>query len=552
MLARLKSFLKSNRNVFLIFLILGLVLYSNSFGNEMFWDDQDNILFNAFVHDWKYFPKYFTENNVAGRGLISNYWRPLPLTIWSIEWHLWQDWAPGYHFVQTMLHISAAFLLFNLLNKFFNNQLLSLLTSVLFLAHPLQTEAITYVSGISDPLSAMLIFSSLIFYIKNREHPSKYLFTCSLVLFSLSFLARETTVFFLLYFVLAEFILHLKKHKNILWSSLFLNYIKLLWPYMTIAGVYIFLRLSVLNFQNTLNLYDTLSVHDEQNEFTSNPLIRLFTFFRILTVYAQLLFWPQNLHMERTVELATTLWKPDILIGASVLISSLPVLIVFLKRNRLVVFSIAWILISLFPTSNILVPINGLLFEHWLYLPMVGVWLLIMWLGLKLARKHKIYSYLFVLLLLSYFVLLSSKTIRQNRIWSDPITFYNYTLKLAPTSYRLLNNLGMAYADKNAHEEAIRVYQLAISVNPSNAVAYHNLGNTYKAVGDKQKAMSNFEKAILLQPDFYFSYNALAQLYLDNKEYKKAAEVLEKLLPHTTGAQHISTQNLILQLQSQK
>ncbi|MEK7521851.1 MAG: hypothetical protein AAB599_03590 [Patescibacteria group bacterium] len=129
MLARFKNLLKSNRNVLLLLLVLGLVLYSNSFGNEMFWDDQDNISFNEYVHNWKYFPQYFTENNVAGRGLISNYWRPLPLTIWSVEWHLWQDWAPGYHFIQTMLHIFAAFLLFILLKNLFNNRLLALCTS---------------------------------------------------------------------------------------------------------------------------------------------------------------------------------------------------------------------------------------------------------------------------------------------------------------------------------------------------------------------------------------------------------------------------------------
>src|SRR3989344_5043597 len=132
MFATFKKFLRRDAYIFLLFLVIGFLLYGNTLGNQMFWDDQDNILFNQYVQDWKYFVKYFTENNVAGRGLISNYWRPLPLTIWSIEWHLWQDWAPGYHFVQTMLHISAAFLLFNLFNKFFNNQLLSLLTSVLF------------------------------------------------------------------------------------------------------------------------------------------------------------------------------------------------------------------------------------------------------------------------------------------------------------------------------------------------------------------------------------------------------------------------------------
>ena len=557
MLPSLKKLLKNNLVVFLVFLVLGFILYGNSLGNEMFWDDQDNILFNEYVHNWQHIPKYFTENNVAGRGLISNYWRPLPLTIWSIEWHLWQDWAPGYHFVQTALHIGSAFLLFILLNKLFNNRLLSVLTSILILVHPLQTEAITYVSGISDPLSAVLIFSSLIFYIKFRElkPPNSYLITCSLVLFSLSFLARETTVFFFGYFVLVEFSLHVKKYKSAKWPRFFLDCIKFLWPFLALALAYVFLRLTALNFQNTLNLYD------EQNEFTGSPLIRLFTFLRILTIYVGLLFWPHDLHIERGVDLARSLKPPDVVFGLSVLIGSLSALIFFLKKNRLIVFAIAWVIIGLIPTSNILVPINGLLFEHWLYIPMIGVWLVLCWCLIRLSRiANGKLSVLFATALrqaplicyMLFATFLSIRTFQQNRLWRDPITFYNYTLKFAPNSYRVLNNLGMAYAEAKQHDEAIRVYQLAIRENPENAVAYHNLGNTQKALGNRQLAIDNFEKAISLQPDFYFSYNALAQLYLDESDYKSAIEVLQRLLPYQTGEQYLNTQNLITQLQSQK
>ena len=449
-----------------------------------------------------------------------------------------------------MLHIFAAFLLFILLKNLFNNRLLALCTSALFLVHPLQTESITYVSGISDPLSAILIFLSLIYYLKFRETNSRVVclrssaFHVSLAAFVLCFLARETTVFFLGFLVLAELILHIKKYKKILWPRFFVDSTRYLWPYALCTVFYVLLRLSVLNFQNTLNLYD------KQNEFTTNPIVRLLTFFRILTVYVQLLFWPVNLHMERTVELAATLWKPDVLIGASVLISSISALIFFLKRNRLVVFSISWVLIGLFPTSNILVPINGLLFEHWLYLPMIGVWLLLCSCFIRISRiANGKLSKLFAISYLLFAIFLSIRTIQQNRLWGNPITFYNYTLKFAPTSYRLLNNLGMAYAEKGDHENAIRVYQSAISVNPENAVAYHNLGNTHKTLGDKQKAIEAFEKAISLQPDFYFSYNALADLYFKEKNIKSAVEVLNTLYKIQPSQQLLQ---LIKELESQK
>lgn len=529
MWAAFKRLPKSNKNTFLLLFMLGFVLYANTLNNKMFWDDQDNILFNEYVHNWKYFSRYFTENNVAGRGLISNYWHPLPLTIWSLEWHLWQDWAPGYHFLQMLLHISAAFLLSILLNKLFNNRLLSNLVSILFLVHPLQTEAITYVSGISDPISAVLLFTSLIFYIKWRKTKTPSLqswtYRLSITCYLLVFFARETAIFAVGAFALVEFVLQ-QKGKDFSWKKLSLDLILKLWPYALCALFYVLLRAGPLNFQNTFNLYN------ETNEYTDSFATRIFTFFKVLTIYSRLLFWPFNLHMERSVELATSFWHPDVLLGAFIFFTSILTAIFFSLKKRfpfyVFLFAIFWFWIFLFPTSNILVPINNLLHEHWLYLPMIGVWLIIVWLGLRLAHKNKTLKVLLVaccVLLVTFFGI---RTIQQNRIWRDPITFYNYTLRFAPTSYRLTNNLGMAYAEGGDHADAVRVYKKAISIDPDSAVAYHNLGNTEKALGNKQLAIDNFEKAISLQPKFYFSYAALAKIYYEESNKEKLEEIVKR------------------------
>ena len=126
------------------------------------------------------------------------------------------------------------------------------------------------------------------------------------------------------------------------------------------------------------------------------------------------------------------------------------------------------------------------------------------------------------------FVFFGQKTIARNNDWQDPITFYNQTSKYSPT-YRVLNNLGMAYTDVKQYDSAIETYQKAISIDPLNAVAYHNLANSFRDLDKKDLAVENYEKALALQPDFLFSYNALTQLYLDDKKYNMAIETLERL-----------------------
>ena len=117
----------------------------------------------------------------------------------------------------------------------------------------------------------------------------------------------------------------------------------------------------------------------------------------------------------------------------------------------------------------------------------------------------------------------------RNAEWRDPITFYNQTLQYAPTSYRVINNLGMAYADAGDNEKAKEMYQRAIALDDSVAVAYHNLGNTYRALEQEYLAIENFKTAIQKDPSFIYSYNALIQLYLDEENYDAVAVWLEQL-----------------------
>ena len=96
---------------------IGFILYANTLGNQMFWDDFDFILNNQYVHDWQYIPKYFSENIIAGANFVSNYWRPVLLLVFSIEYHLWSSNPIGYHLVNMLFHIADVVLIFFLLNK---------------------------------------------------------------------------------------------------------------------------------------------------------------------------------------------------------------------------------------------------------------------------------------------------------------------------------------------------------------------------------------------------------------------------------------------------
>ncbi len=485
---------------------------------------------NIYIKNWRYFPKFFSENLIAGAGLLSNYWRPILLSVFSLEWHLWRDWPVGYHFVNTSFHITNAILLFFILFHLFKKRWLAVITSLIFLIHPLQTEVVTYVSGLGDPLSVLFMFLGILFYLKFRISKKtsfrSYFYFLSLLMYILALLSKETAIVMPAFILIVDFFFLSCNQGKLSFKEKLKEIGKEILPFLILAGIYVLLRATSLNFINTFNLYN------EENIFTSNFHIRLFTFFRILTIYFGLLFWPFNLHMERSVEIATSFFSPSVIFGGLMFLGLLALAFSQFKRFPVLSFGILWFFIGLAPTSNLVIPISGLLYEHWLYLPMVGIFLILVWLGEVLTKRYNLQKIL-IGILIAFLIFLSVLTIDRNRDWQDPITFYNQTLKYAPTSYRVINNLGMAYDDKDDYEQAEKTYQRAISLDPSNPVAYHNLGNTYRKTGEIDSAIENFKTAISLNPKFIFSSNALISLYLENKNYKEAREVLENYLDYS-------------------
>lgn len=517
---RIKSSMARNYPIVLLLVVAGFALYAGTFQNQMFWDDNDGIINNLFIQDWRYFPQYFSENLIAGANLLSNYWRPMLLSVFSLEWHIWADWSAGYHFINASFHIADAVLLFFILLNLFRNRRLAILTSLVFLVHPLQTEAVTYVSGLGDSLSVFFIFSGLLFYLKFRASEVKKwvsgFYWLSILMYVFALMSKETAIIMPGLIFICDFLL-LSRNAQLSVKEKLKTAFGSVWTFIAIAGAYILLRATVLNFINTFNLYN------EETVFTSNLYIRIFTFFETLIVYFSLLFWPIGLHMERGVEIAAAVTS-RVTLGGLIFFGLLATSFSRFKKFPILSFGILWFFIAIAPMSNITVPINGLLYEHWLYLPMVGIFLVLIWLGMRIAGMYNLQK-IFLGIFILFLIFLSVLTINRNKEWRDPITLYNQTLLYSPDSYRVINNLGMAYADSGDYELAEKTYKKAIALEPSVQIAYHNLGNLYRDAGKTDEAIRNYKTAIKFSPKFSPSYSALIGLYLKNGNEKDAEKI---------------------------
>ena len=517
----------------LLILLVGIIAYHNCLPNEMFWDDDDFILKNRYIKDWKYFPNFFSENLVAGGYLLSNYWRPVLLTVFAVAWHAWGGWEPGWHSLNIFFHSMDGVLLFFLLTRLFTNRILALSVALIFVAHPVHNEAVVYANSLGDSLATFFVLSSLLLFTRFRQSEKPAYasrnFYFAILLFPLAIMSKETG--FVLCGLLPVMDLLLLQKNNALIKRASKTFAAA-WPFLTTAVVYVYLRGTALNFNNSFNFYK------EHNAFTDNILIRIMTFGKACFLYAGFLFFPYQLRVERQMPYATTLFQLDVLVGTAYILLLFFCIIKFWKKRPMIAFGCAWFFIAIAPASNVLVPINALIYEHFLYMPMIGIFIVVIGVTLPLLEQNKMLNIGAAILGLALTVFCAIN-FHRNLDWRTAIGFYEQLVTYAP-SYRVINNLGMEYADKGIGDKALIWYGRAIAMDPLNPVAYHNIAGTYRDKGKLDLAEINFKKAIKLDPKFIFAYRSLADLYWKMKNYeesKKYIEVLVRFDPDDQNAQ---------------
>lgn len=485
---------------------ISLFLYSFGFQNQMFWDDDDFILKNVYVHDLGLWKHYFSENVIAGTGLVSNYWRPILLLFFGFEWKAFGFNTIGWHAVNSIFHGLNGILVFLLINKVFKKTLPAYLAAIIFVVHPVQTESVVYVNSFGDSLSvAFMLIAVLITTLRPKNLLQQllfYLFSGLFYIFAL--LSKETSIITPLISGLVLFF----SYPQTSIAKVIKNILKKTFHLWIIFGGYLIARATFANFKNSFNLYDNPTI------FSESIFIRVLTFMKSLFIYLGLVFWPKSLHMERTIDPVTSIFSVYTLFGVLLILLVIWVIIKSCNTRPELSFGLLWFFIAFAPTSNILIPINGLLYEHWLYVPIIGFGLLFGYLVNLLLKNYKHYHLVVYILVFCLVIVLSIRSVRRIHEWQSPISLYTQTLKFVPTSYRVHNNLGMAYADINDFNQALKYYTNAIGLDDNNPVAYHNRANLFVSVGNLADAELDYKKAIELDPSFVYSSSQLYKLLI--------------------------------------
>lgn len=441
---------------FLVFIILiGLVVYGSTLSYTFVWDDENLIVDDPSIKDFRHIPDFFSMPfgySTEGERVLAPTYRPLQSVSFSIDYFLWGLAPFGYHLTNVFLHIAVGLLLFALLFQITGAAPLSFFTSAMYLVHPVNIAGVAYISGRSEPLAAVFFLSAFLTYIaaQNKKTTAPLLWYAVSALFYIGgILSKEvvlvTPALFLLYNVCFN-----ERHgyKGIL-------------PYIMVAAVYVTLRLTILKFTSFTTVEEVPPLR-----------LRLIVCPNIVLRYLRLLFFPFGLHLDHLIKKPDSFWQPEYCIPALILIPLVWFIITRGRKRKLVFFGFLWFMIMLFPFLNILFQLNAPLAEHWLYFPAMGFFIGFVALIIGRGNRAKKTTSIICSVLIVYF---SVVTINAHQVWKNNEAFFKNIIAYNPYSFRAHLSLGVVYRRKGEYRKAIASFKEALALDPDSEKARYHL-----------------------------------------------------------------------------
>jgi tetratricopeptide (TPR) repeat protein len=532
-----------------IIILLGALIYSNSFSCSFHFDDFRHIVYNNAIRDlwdvtawWNYNP---------GR-VVSIFSFVLNYHFFKLDVGYWHLANLGIHLLNallvrwfTLLILSSPAMHGRPIVK--HKQAIALATALMFVSHPLATQSVTYIVQRMTSLAALFYLLSLALYMKGRltgkgKLPGILLFAGSAVSAILAMLSKENAFTVPFAVILVELFFFRDQKFPVNFRSY--RVIALLGACLAMAAIV------VMKFR--FSIFDPIPPVSGRMV-TITPLNYLFTQFSVIVKYIQLLILPVNQHLEYDFPVSAGFLQPATLFSFLLLLSLVILAVYLFKKERLISFGIFWFFLTLSVESGV-IPIQDVIVEHRTYLPSVGFFLILGTVIYSLLWKRNRFLAMMVwaLLILTW----SGMTFHRNPVWKDDLTLLNDNIEKAPEFARPYSNRGVIYWKQKAYDSAIADFSRAVAINPGyrdayynrgvvfeetgqfaravddysqviaidrdEAIAYYNRGVVYFRLGENQKAIGDYSRAIEINSKYADAWNNRGVVYVNLKEYDRA------------------------------
>ncbi len=382
--------------------------------------------------------------------------RPLTFATLAMNWR-WSGEHPfGYHFFNLLLHgavtILLYFVLLGVLGETPTAQIVSLMAAWLFAVHPIHTEAVTSIVGVSELLAAGFLLGAWLLHLRDRP-------AWALACFGLALLSKESAVVFLGLVLVGDYAREQWKPR-LRYAAIFvvtLLYVVLLWK---VQGGH----------------FGKAGIHEVDNPLATFPAQwRILNALRVAWKYVGLQVYPAKLSYDYSFNQILLYWNwrhtllPAVAWAAVVAAWAWAIV----KRNTGLVLAGGIYFAAFAATSNILVPIGTIMGERLAYLPSAGFCLLVA-LALNWLRERQ--RLVATGILTCVMAALAIRTFVRNLDWKNNDKLYAAAVLAAPGSAKVHLNLSAVYMNAGKLDLASKEVQEALRIYPDDPSALENYG----------------------------------------------------------------------------
>jgi len=466
-----------------IIVVTGCVAYHNSFSGPFIFDDLVHIVDNPHIrHLW---PPSLVLSGTA---------RPVAMLTLALNYAIGGLAVSGYHATNLAFHLLAALTLFGIVRRTFTGPRLreryssaatglALAAAALWVSHPLNTQAVTYVIQRGESLAGLFYLVTLYATIRgasSRRARGWYAVAVAVCALGAAtkpvLVSAPIVILFYDRFFLAESFRAAFQRRGALYCALAATWV-------------VMIALARMAPDAAAGLQLT----------TVTPVGYAATQPGVVLHYLRLAFWPHPLVLDYG-------WPPAIetlsVVTPSLVVASIVAATLWATaRLYAPAFLGLWFVLVLAPSSSVF-PINDLAFEHRMYLPLAAVIVLAVVAGhTVLVRRARSIWAARALAILGV-VVLCALTIRRNADYRSEISIWNDVVVKRPLNARGHMNLGRAWLRVNDVERAMPELLAAVNLAPRYALAHNNLGGAVAAQGDLDAAIIHYHDALALNPDF--------------------------------------------------
>jgi len=507
--------------------LLGLALYAPVLDAPFYYDDYQNIVDNPQLRWTELRP-----GAVLPSALDAPTRRPVANLSFALSYYLGGPSPRGFRLVNVVAHLLSALLVawlaFALIERLPHPparriaRWIALFAGLVFVAHPLQIQTVTYVVQRMNGFAALFCLASLAAWLRGRSAGGGLRagwWGAATLLWLLALGSKETAIALPAGIWLCEWIFLRGGDRGFLRRSLAIGVPALLVGAVVLHGF----------------VLPQLGLGYEGRPFSSGE--RILTELRVVIFYLGLALapLPGRLNLLHEFPLSHSLLEPPSTLVCGLALIGLSALVFLLARRApLLAFGIAWFL-SFLAVESFGLPL-ALVYEHRTYLPMLGVafataWAIFACTGSTTGKRVGVSVALGALVV----ALLGVGTLIRNDVWSDELRFWSDTARKSPGLASAQNNFGMALMRAGQVELAIDRFEAALAIDPNEIEARNNLGTLLQSSGRLAAALAQFEMVLARAPKHVGARHNRAMTLAQMGRLDEGLAQLEEILEGSPG-----------------